>query len=211
MDYKEIFGEELATQIEATLKEKGINLIVDNKDNPMIPKSRLDEVIGQRNELKTQISELAGQLEGATKASKSKEDYESKIQELLSNNEEMTNNYQRTQLENAIKMKAISEKARDINDLGKFLDYDNLSLGEDGNVKGLDEQLASLKEQKSYLFETDAPARNQQALNPSDSGGATAIQSERDKYNHLYTEAQKSPNNTNAIKALFLQKTKLQE
>lgn len=210
MDYKEIFGEELATQIEATLKEKGINLIVDDKNDPKVPKYRLDEVIGQRNELKTQISELAGQLEGAQKASKSKEDYEAKIQELLTKNEEMTNNYQKTQLENAIKMKAIHEKARDINDLGKFLDYENLSLDENGNVKGLDEQLATLKEQKGYLFEMEAPPRNQQAMNPADSG-TTTQQSDRDKYNQLYMEVLKSPNNSSLQNALFLQKQKLRQ
>ena len=64
MDYKEVFGEELGTQVESVVTEKKINLIVDNKENPgYIPKSRFDEVIGSKNELKTQVSELTNQLE----------------------------------------------------------------------------------------------------------------------------------------------------
>ena len=36
MDYKEIFGEELATQIEGVIAEKNINLILDDKEKTLI-------------------------------------------------------------------------------------------------------------------------------------------------------------------------------
>ena len=71
MDYKEIFGEELAPQIEAVVSEKGLNLIVDNKEKPnYIPKDRFNEVINSKNELKTQVSELTNHLEEMKKSAK---------------------------------------------------------------------------------------------------------------------------------------------
>ena len=51
-------------------------------------------------------------------------------------------------------------------DLSKFLNYDELTLGEAGNVKGLSEQIASLKENKPYLFEAVKQASNNSPANP---------------------------------------------
>lgn len=155
MDYKELFGEELGTQIETTVKEKGLNLIIDNKEKPeYIPKSRFDEVIGSKNELKTQVSELSAQLEGLKKAATGNEELTKKIEELQKQNGEWEGKYKNTLLTSAIKIKAVSEKAKDPGDLIKFLDTSNLEIDEEGNVKGLDEQIKTLKESKSYLFET---------------------------------------------------------
>ena len=75
MDYKEMFGDELGTQIEGIVAEKKINLIVDDKEKPSyIPKSRFDEVIGSKNELTGyQMCEIEKQVrdrilrEGVTK------------------------------------------------------------------------------------------------------------------------------------------------
>jgi len=209
MDFKEIFGEELGTQIEGVVTEKKINLIVDNKEKPdYIPKTRFDEVIGSKNELKTQVSELTNQLDTLKKSAKGNDELTRAIEELQSKNSEWESKHTKTLLENAIKMKAIHEKARDINDLGKFLDYDNLKLDDNGNVEGLDAQFAELKENKSYLFESGEPQRNNKAMNPND-GSAGSLKSEKDKYEELYREAMANPNNRNLQHMLFMQKTKL--
>ena len=71
MDYKEIFGEELGTQIETVITEKNLNLIIDDKEKPnFIPKARFDEVIGSKNQYKTQASELTSELETLKKSAK---------------------------------------------------------------------------------------------------------------------------------------------
>lgn len=168
MDYKEIFGEELASQIETVLTEKKVNLILDDKEKPsFIPKTRFDEVITSKNELKSQVGALSNELETLKKTAKGNEELTNAIQELQNKNSEWEQKYNKNLIENSVKMLALQHKAVDPSDLAKFLEYDKLSLEENGNVKGLAEQIAQLKETKAYLFEQDKKATNNNASNPT--------------------------------------------
>ena len=69
-------------------------------------------------------------------------------------------------IDNAVKFEAVHNKALDPADLAKFLDYSTLELDEAGNVKGLSEQITSLKENKGYLFEEVKQANNNSPTNP---------------------------------------------
>jgi hypothetical protein len=169
MDYKELFGE-LAEQVESVVKEKGINLIVDNKEKPeYIPKTRFDELIGSKNELKAQVGELTNQLETLKKSAIGNEDLTKKIEELQKANEGWENKYRHSNITSQIKVVAMKEKARDYEDLIRFMDVDKLELSDEGTVKGLDEQLKALRENKPYLFEmteSNQPKPNQNGINP---------------------------------------------
>ena len=150
---KEIFGE-IWDQVTSVAKEKGVNLIVDNKEKPeYIPKSRFDEIIGQKNLIKTQADELAQQLDTLKKSAKGNEELTKTIEELQKKNGDWEGKYKNTLLESSIKIKAVTEKAKDASDLIKFLDISKLEIDETGNVKGLDDQLKVLKETKPYLFD----------------------------------------------------------
>jgi hypothetical protein len=89
-------------------------------------------------------------------------------------------------------MQALHHKALDPSDLAKFLDYNVLSLDEDGNVEGLKEQIDGLKESKAYLFEQDKKANNNNATNPTN----VVIQKDIEEQ---YQDAIKSGNQTLAI------------
>lgn len=179
MDFKEIFGEEIATKIDSIVKEKGFNLIVDNKEKPeYIPKSRFDEVIGSKNELKTQVSELSTQLETLKKAAKGNEELTKTIEDLQKKNGEWEGKYKNTLLESAIKIKATTEKAVDPNDLFKFLDISKLEMDEHGVIKGLDEQIKTLRETKPYLFGEAGSS----GFNPPNGNNKTEIQKLEDEY-----------------------------
>lgn len=167
MDYKEVFGDELGAQVETVVNEKKINLIVDNKENPtFIPKSRFDEVIGSKNQLKSQVGELSSELEALKKSAKGNEELTLAIQELQNKNSDWESKYNKSLIDNAVKMEALHNKALDPSDLSKFLNYEGLELDETGNVKGLSEQIAELKETKSYLFEAIKEVNNNNATNP---------------------------------------------
>jgi Phage minor structural protein GP20 len=169
MDYKELFGEELATKLEEVIKEKNINLIVDDKEKPsFIPKTRFDEVIGTKNELKTQVGALSNELETLKKSAKGNEELTKAIEELQSKNQDWENKYNKNLIDNAVKLEALHNKALDPTDLSKFLDYTQLQLDETGAVKGLTEQIAKLKETKGYLFEVAKQANNNTPANPLD-------------------------------------------
>ena len=205
---KEVFGEELWSQIETTVKEKGLNLIVDNKEKPeYIPKDRFNEVIGSKNELKAQVSELSAQLETLKKASKGNDELTKTIEELQKKNGEWEGKYKNTLLESAIKIKAMSEKAKDAGDLIKFLDTSKLEIDETGNVKGLDEQLKTLKESKSYLFDV-AQQNNNTGANPA-AGSGNTNPTTKEQYNALLTEISKNPGDASLMQKLFLLKEKM--
>lgn len=176
---KEIFGEEVWSKIETVVKEKGLNLILDNKEKPeYIPKTRFDEVIGSKNELKTQLGEVSKQFEELKKASKGNEELTKQIEELQKKNGDWEGKYKSTLLESAIKVKAIQEKAKDVDDISKFLDVSKLEISEDGSVKGLDEQLTKLKETKAYLFDLGTSAPNGLGANPPNGGNTQTEEQE---------------------------------
>jgi hypothetical protein len=178
MNYKELFGSELAGKIEEIIKEKGVTLILDDSKNPSyIPKSRFDEVIGQKNGLKEQVTELTSQLAGLKKSAAGNEELTKKLQDLEKNNSEWESKFKKAQIESAVKIKAMSEKAKDPTDLLKFIDISSVEFGKDGELKGIEELITGLKEKKSYLFDSQekpAPPKKD-GINPA--GGQEILKS----------------------------------
>ncbi len=193
---KEVFGEELWNSIQGVVKEKGVNLILDNKEKPdYIPKSRFDEVIGSKNELKTQVTELSSQLNALKESAKGNETFTKQIEELQSKNGEWESKYKNTLLESAIKLSAVTEKAKDPSDLIRFLDSSKLEIADDGMVKGLDEQITKLKETKSYLFDNGVTSTTT-GVNPSNT---TGNKTDEQQLQDDYAEAMKNGNMPMAI------------
>ena len=186
---KEIFGEELWVQIEKTVSEKGLNLILDTKEKPnYIPKSRFDEVIGSKNELKTQVGELSNQLNTLKESVKGNEVFTKQIEELQKKNGDWESKYKNTLLESAVKITAVREEAKDSNDFVKFLDMSKLEITDDGTVKGLAEQIAKLKETKSYLFDLGNPTGSSGANPPGAGNQKTEMQQLEDSYNEAMSK-----------------------
>jgi hypothetical protein len=193
---KEIFGEEVWAKVEATVKEKGLNLILDNKEKPeYIPKNRFDEIIGSKNELKTQVSELSTQLETLKKAAKGNDELTKTIEELQKKNGDWEGKYKSTLLESAIKINAMKEKAKDPSDLIKFLDASKLEIDDQGNVKGLEDQLKVLKESKPYLFGETIPGNPP----PNPPNGGNGTKTEEQQLEEQRIEAVKNGNNALAV------------
>jgi len=212
MDFKELFGEELATQIEEVIKEKNINLIADDKTSPAwIPKARMDEVITQKNELKTQLGESTKQLETLKSSAKGDEKLTKQIEELQQSNQQWQEKHKETVLKQAVKFKALESKSKDISILEKLIDYNGLELQDDGSIKGLDEQITALKENHTYLFdagEQTPPTGNRTPNNPPNSQGAGQL-SKKEKYLALQQKVYENPNNTQLKVALFQAKQEL--
>jgi len=64
-------------------------------------------------------------------------------------------------LNSAIKL-SLAGKVHDEDIVANLIKKDNLVLNEDGKVIGLDEQIASLKESKAFLFKTEGGDQQQQ-------------------------------------------------
>lgn len=123
-----------------------------------IPKHRFDELSKIKKKAEDDLKEQTEQLENLKKASGDNKDLKELIQKLQDDAAEKEKQYQKDlkelRLNNAIKL-ALSGKAQDEELVAGLFDKSKLILGDDGKVTGLDEQLKSLQESKSFLFKQE--------------------------------------------------------
>jgi predicted ATP-dependent protease len=154
MDLKELLGEQYEAVI-AAAKEKGVSLLVNEKGKEeWFPKDRYNEILKQKGELESKISQNEKDIEELKKASGTSEELKKTIEKLENENKEWNQKYSDTQMEAAIKLAALQEQVNDPDDLSKFIDREKVKLS-DGKVIGLDEQMKALKESKPYLFKSE--------------------------------------------------------
>lgn len=152
MDLKQLLGEELYNQVTSKLGDKKIML----DDGNFIPKARFDKVNDQKKELETQLKTTSETIETLKKNNSDNEtlqstisEHEKTIEKLKKEAEDKDFSYS---LRDALKEAGcIDSKALEV-----YLTKENLKL-EDGKIVGLEEQLNSLKESKTYLFKDTIP------------------------------------------------------
>lgn len=119
----------------------------DDKEEKMVPKSRLDKVIEERNEYKSKMDDLQKQFKDVEPLQKQLGDFQEKIVAMEKEKEAILK-------KNSIKEVASKFKARDIEDLMKFIDDSKLKI-ENDTISGLEEQVKELAKNKAYLFEVE--------------------------------------------------------
>lgn len=151
--------EELAGKLAEVSKATNVDVIVNNSKEPSyIPKSRFDELVGQKNELKTQVGELTNQLETVKKEAKGNEGLTKTIEDLQLKNKGWEDKYADLAKVSAVKLQASTAKvkAEAMTDIVKFIDLSKVTVKEDGSVEGLKEQFDSLSKDKAFLFDVTA-------------------------------------------------------
>lgn len=122
----------------------------------MIPKSRLDEVIVERDNAKKDHADVLKQLGALQKETGDVQSLKDKIQELQDNAKEAEKTHaaeiKTLKINNAVDNALVSEKALNIKAVKALLNLENAELDEHGSVKGLVEQITALKKSDSYLF-----------------------------------------------------------
>jgi hypothetical protein len=136
--------------IDKIMSEHG-RTVEGNKQKLVDATTSLDDVKAQLSQRDKDLKDLKKQAEGSEglqtkftelekKYNQDKLDYETKIKD--------------TQLSSALKI-ALAGKVHDADLVATLIDKNTIELGTDGNVtKGLDEQIKTLQESKSFLFET---------------------------------------------------------
>ena len=138
---------EVELKIKQALEDAGCKIFIDDgKENRYVPKNRLDAKIAELAEANTEIESLQAKVKDPSVAEKEVETLKAKIAS-------MEAEAKNKQLKDAIQAEATQAKARDVDDLMKFLDMDKVQLDEAGNVTGLKEQIVQLQQDKAYLFE----------------------------------------------------------
>lgn len=126
----------------------------------MIPKYRFDEVNQRNQALEAQVADLSSKLESfKTEAGQKDEKISSLEKELADTKATYDKEKSDAKRIEAIK-NTIGDGAQDIDVLLKLIDMDKVSLGDDGKLSGLDEQVTELKSSKPFLFKAPpAPVR----------------------------------------------------
>lgn len=137
-------------------KQKVIDAIDESKSG-MVPRSRLNDKNAEIDELKAEITNRDEQIAKLQDSVKDDSELQKELDELKDKNAEWQTKYQESQLNNAVKL-AVAKDANDAEDILAFINKDELELQDDGNVKGLDKAIESLKESKPYLFAESKPS-----------------------------------------------------
>lgn len=117
--------------------------------NDAVPYDRFQQVIEEKNEYKNELEKLKDKLEEMEDPNEIKTEYEGKL-------EEIEGKYIKRQKEFAVKEAALAEgvNKKALEDFAKVADMDSLTV-EDGNVKGVEELINNMKEEKDYFFKTE--------------------------------------------------------
>ena len=124
----------------------------------MVPKTRLDEVIAERDHAKADRDDVVKQLGVLQKEAKDvdAEGMKSKIAELEASAKEATKAHaaeiNQLKIDNAVNAALIGAKALNTKAVKALLNLDKAELDEDGTVKGLADQIKTLQEADDSKF-----------------------------------------------------------
>ncbi len=162
-----------------------VDALGDDFDFDLVPRTRLNKVIGQRNALREQLASglqtdsAEADLDDETSATK-KVPSESKPKPKTFTQEELDE--QVTSRENALKLRyAIRQQLKDagavdtdliLNSNG-LLDLTKLGIEDDKVTGGLEDQINALKESKSFLFNAESKQKEKKEGAPAGTGKGT--------------------------------------
>lgn len=143
-----------------------------------IPKARFDEVNTEKKKLETTISERDTQLEGLKNSTGDVEAMKKTIEDLQTDNktkdETHASEIKQLKLESAVSAALTGAKAKNEKAVKALLELDleKAEFGEDGSVKGLEDQIKKLTESEDtkFLFNTDTKKTKIKGATPGEAG-----------------------------------------
>ena len=159
---------------------------------------KLDDANSDKEALSTQVKErdekIASLGETAGASEKLKEQVSQLQNSIKEKDDAHASELAKNKLDSAVKLALVEANVHDPNDVISQIDLETVKL-EDGKVKGLDEQIKSVKENKPYLFkeEEQPPKPGIKAFKKGNaSGGGAEVKSLNDltleEQNKLYKE-----------------------
>jgi hypothetical protein len=128
------------------------------KDKPdFVPYARVEELSGQKSTQAAQIAELTKRIEAMKPLAAGNETLTKQIEAMQTQLTEGESKRKALMVDSAIKLAAITAKAKDAGDVSKFIDASKVVVNDDGSVTGIDEQIKALQESKAYLFGDATP------------------------------------------------------
>lgn len=147
--------------IKTNAKELDAKLFIDGDGEHYVPHARFDEVVNQRDsanasikDYQSQIEELGNQVEAGSSA-------ETTINDLKTKLAAQTELAKRAIIETRLHP-LVNDSIAPVSDLLGFMEVEKILVNEDGTVSGLEEQLKSVREARSYLFKSTEDDSNSQ-------------------------------------------------
>lgn len=154
------------------LSEEQADAVV-GKYGTMIPKERFDEVNKAKKTLEEQVKTHETQLKDLQDKAKGNEELQKTITDLQQANETAKTEYEqqlKDERMNAALKLSLHSKVHDVDLVAGLIDKTTIELSEDGKVtKGLEEQLKTLQESKSFLFVPEKQQPTFKGWNPASS------------------------------------------
>lgn len=158
----------------------------------MIPKARLDEVIKERDNARKEYADVLKELGALQKETGDVTDLRDKIKSL----EDAAKNAQKEhdaeihalKVDNAVNAALLGEKALNVKAVKALLNLDKAELDEDGTVKGLADQIKTLKtaDDSKFLFGSSNPAlKGAKAGESGDDDGNHQVDTSKMTYSEL--------------------------
>ncbi len=161
---KTILGEELYSQLEEKInaynsneanKEKQIK-IANLGEGGYVSKDKYSALDTEKSGIQTQLSEAQKLIDELKKSNKDDEAMQKKVADYESKTARLEEELQQTKVDSALKIALLNSKATDVDYLLFKLKEkgEEIKLDDKGNVKGIDDMIASLKTQHPNQFDS---------------------------------------------------------
>lgn len=159
------------------LEKEIIDKIMDENGNDInAAKKELENVIGERDKYKADVTERDNQIETLKKSAGDNEELKKQIETLQADNKSKDEKHaaeiKQLKINTAVESALTGAKAKNNLAVRALLkDLDKAELQEDGTIKGLSEQITALQKSEAYLFEDQTGKKTQMTgAKPGESG-----------------------------------------
>lgn len=146
-----------------------------------VEKTKYIELETVKNQLEESNKTVNKQLEDLKKNTGDAEVLKAEIQKMQDENKnketEYANNIKKLKVDNAVELALIGAKAKNTKAVKALLNLENLEIGEDGKVKGLEDQIKNLikDEGTAFLFEVENKPEIPRGTDPAGKGAKKDI------------------------------------
>ena len=164
------------------LNDEQIEKVVEDYGKNYVPKSQFNQKNEELKQAKESLTTMQSDIEALKKDNADNAELSKQIDELnaaqLKREEEYTAQIQKMELDGIVERTLLSSKVKNAKAVRALLDLEGAKV-KDGTIKGLDDQLAKLKESDPYLFESDSKPTGVTPGEPHGGQGSTGITQEQ--------------------------------
>ena len=164
------------------LNDEQIEKVVEGYGKNYVPKNQFNQKNEELKQAKESLTTMQSDIEALKKSNADNAELSKQIDELnaaqLKREEEYTAQIQKMELDGIVERTLLSSKVKNAKAVRALLDLEDAKV-KDGTIKGLDDQLAKLKESDPYLFESESKPSGVTPGEPHGGQGSTGVTQEQ--------------------------------